>query len=565
MKNFDSRYLWWLLLILVLAGILRFYGLGRADVITDEALIAFRSIGYIDFFVSPYQTTPYEWFSDIPTWARLSFHDHPPLVFLLQHLFFNLFGQSVFVLRLPFVLAGIISVFLVYSIGRKLFSQQIGLISSLFLAVSSYPVWISRIGLQESLVILFSLLTFYLFLCALDSGAHWQWGIALGLALLTKYTAFILLLIFVVYLLLFKRFIFKDKRFWLALILAILIFSPVIVYNLKLFQATSHFDLQLSYLFKQNVPEWQFLPGRIMAGTFFERLENMIPALYQGMLWPMFILFMLSLWFGAYQIFKALPHLRSGSLDSIEQKNQEIFLLILAIFFYLCLFLLIGPAQRFVATVIPFIILLVSWFIYQQQKLIKYSLVIVLLILEIFFTVNTLLAYYPIGQEGLTYSYLKKESYSWGYNQLNDYLVGLLKDKRPVVTFATRYQFLENIKNQALNKAEEKNKKPEAILLIYDSDMYDLATLWIFHRQIVYWGWPVVTADSYENQGSDFWQDQGIKDFYFFKILDPEILQQPESERTNGAAKLAEKSKEVDLEIIKRPDGRPVFAVYHWQ
>lgn len=70
--------------ILILAVVFRFYGLGDADVITDESLIAFRSIGYIDFFISPYQTTPYEWFSDIPNWAKLSFHDHPPLVFLFS-------------------------------------------------------------------------------------------------------------------------------------------------------------------------------------------------------------------------------------------------------------------------------------------------------------------------------------------------------------------------------------------------------------------------------------------------------------------------------------------------
>src|SRR3989338_5227713 len=114
MAKLKSRSFLWLLLILVVAGVLRFYQLGLADVITDEVLIAFRSIGYIDFFSSPYQTTPWEWFSDLPWWLKLSFHDHPPLIFLIQHWFFQLLGQNVIVLRLPFALAGIFSVFLFF-------------------------------------------------------------------------------------------------------------------------------------------------------------------------------------------------------------------------------------------------------------------------------------------------------------------------------------------------------------------------------------------------------------------------------------------------------------------
>src|SRR6185503_7671673 len=98
--------------ILALAGLLRLWQLGAADVITDEALIGFRSIGYFDFFASPYQTTPYEWFSVVPDWAKISFHDHPPLLFLIQHWFIVLLGQSVFVLRLPLALCGIASVYL---------------------------------------------------------------------------------------------------------------------------------------------------------------------------------------------------------------------------------------------------------------------------------------------------------------------------------------------------------------------------------------------------------------------------------------------------------------------
>ncbi|MFA6381647.1 MAG: glycosyltransferase family 39 protein [Candidatus Buchananbacteria bacterium] len=556
MKKFSWLLFFSVFLILALASFFRFYNLTRADVINDEVIIAFRSIGYIDFFSSPYQTTPWEWFSSVPAWARLSFHDHPPLVFLIQHWFFEIFGQSIFVLRLPFVLVGIISVFLVYLIGKKLFNEKTGLIASMLLAVLNYHVWISRTGLQESIVILLSLLTFYLFLRAQDSGRHWQWGITLGLAMITKYTSFVLAPIIVIYLLFFNRSIFKTKKIWLAFALAALIFSPVIIYNLKLYQATGHFDLQFFYLFGQKVPEWEYLPGKIQAGNFTDRIFGLIPSLFQGLLWPMFVLFILSLFSAGRKLLKNKVRFFS---------EPQIILLILAIFCHLALYLLIGPSKRFVVTVTPFIIILVAWFISRWPKIIKCILIPAIVALEIFFTVNTLFTYYPVGQAGLTYSYLNVESYNWGYNQLDDYLSKLLAGKKPAKTFQARYQFLEDIKNQAMAIAAKENKSPVAWLLIYDSDMYDLATFWLFHRRLVYNGWPIVTADDYLAKGKEFWPEQGLKDFYFIKIIDGAILLRPVIEQTAKADELQNQLKDLKPEIIKRPDGRPVFAIYHWQ
>jgi hypothetical protein len=245
--------------------------------------------------------------------------------------------------------------------------------------------------------------------------------------------------------------------------------------------------------------------------------------------------------------------------------EPQIILLILAIFCHLALYLLIGPSKRFVVTVTPFIIILVAWFISRWPKIIKCILIPAIVALEIFFTVNTLFTYYPVGQAGLTYSYLNVESYNWGYNQLDDYLSKLLAGKKPAKTFQARYQFLEDIKNQAMAIATKENKSPVAWLLIYDSDMYDLATFWLFHRRLVYNGWPIVTADDYLAKGKEFWPEQGLKDFYFIKIIDGAILLRPVIEQTAKADELQNQLKDLKPEIIKRPDGRPVFAIYHWQ
>ena len=245
-----------LILILLVAAGLRLWNLGAADVITDEALNGFRSIGKIDFFVSEFQKTPYDWYGagDIPGWAKLSYHDHPPLTFIIQNIFFKIGGINLWALRLPFALAGIASVYLIYLIGRILFGLEnwqllnksnmsdkanrsdmsnmsdrggigglVGLAAAGLLAINSYHVWISRIGLMESIVIFLNLLTVYFFLKGVTTSlsapraakSHLHkggkreiqekkylilTGLAFGLSLLAKYTSIVLLPIFVLYL-----------------------------------------------------------------------------------------------------------------------------------------------------------------------------------------------------------------------------------------------------------------------------------------------------------------------------------------------------------------------------
>ncbi|MBI3291043.1 hypothetical protein HYZ76_02045, partial [Candidatus Falkowbacteria bacterium] len=88
---------------------------------------------------------------------------------------------------------------------------------------------------------------------------------------------------------------------------------------------------------------------------------------------------------------------------------------------------------------------------------------------------------------------------------------------------------------------------------------------WLFHRRLVYQGWPIITSDDYLAQGEDFWQSQGIEDFYFFKIIDPKMLLRPPEEKSDSSHVLQKELSGLTPEIIKRPDGREVFAVYYWQ
>lgn len=574
LKNKSQKIL---LVILLCATLLRLWHLPQAEVITDEALNSFRSIGYIDFFVSELQKTPYDWFGtgeDLPAWVKLSFHDHPPLGFLIQHVFFKLGGVNLWMMRLPFALAGVASVFVLYLIGKKLFrenphAEHIGLVAATLLAVNDYHVWISRIALQESLVIAFALYSVYLFLKALEDRKYYYWlGIVFGLGLLIKYTLVVLLPVFGVYLLVYRRKDLFAKQLWMGAGISLVLFLPVIIYNLKLFATRGHFDFQLSYLLGQDVPDWQFRLGRLQAGSFSDRLQDLFPALWRGVT-PVFAAL------SSVGIFAGLYHW-------LKNKNQAIVFLMLGVMSHLLLFLLIGPRERFVSMVIPWLCLLVAYFGVRtvhsatQSRIAKViSLPVVSIFIlavfgyEIFFAYNTALAVdSQNGKEGIAYSILKYESLNWGYQELDQYLEkNVYSDSYPAFQFNTRYSFMEDIKNSALEKAQSNGKTPRNVLLIYDFNMHSSATLWYIFRPFVYGGWPYVSADTYANvlasEGDDFFRSQGIEEFIFIKALDQTLLR-PEAEQSDKGTALAAFLEEqgASYEFITHPRLGDVFKVY---
>ncbi len=106
-----------------------------------------------------------------------------------------------------------------------------------------------------------------------------------------------------------------------------------------------------------------------------------------------------------------------------------------------------------------------AWLVSKFPKIFRVGLIASLMIIEIFFSYNTLLAYNPIGQKGITYSYLNVENYNWGYNQLDRYLDQILAGKKPSFSLETKYKFLEEIRKKSLNQA--KNKQDFAVLFLF--------------------------------------------------------------------------------------------------
>ncbi len=532
----------WLLLILFIATVLRLINLSSGDPLGDEVLYGFRAIGMLDYDNAEFQTTPLEWsetqtnadkgsagsaFSQrksagLPWWTRLSFHDHPPLVFLLQNLSMAVFGESVWGFRLPSAILGILSVYLLYLIGRRMFSESIGLLAAALTAVTVNHVFISRIGLQESAVIFFILLATNFFLKALDTtlarqsgkpphqtsfyripelfwwgGKNFLWtGVALGLGFLTKYSAFILMPIFLTYLALFRREVFKNKFFWLGVLVSLAVFSPVIIYNVGLYLSAGHFDFQFSYLFGQNPDVWKIAPGKEEIGSLFDRFKNFIPNLLSGNSW----IFLFSAALGFYA----------------ARKNK---FLIIVLFYLAAFLLLVGPTLRFLSVLTPFLALVAANFLeFLRQRRWSYIGLAVLLGWEVFYSVNSQILDYPFGKEFWFFSAVRFENYNWGYDELGKFLNQELTGRTPAFSFIPRYKFLEKVQENKLEAARRRGLSSFPALIVYDGNILNTPQLWFLDRLQIYHGWPVLKTEEYQTFlqkfGQDYFLKLGVKQYF---------------------------------------------------
>lgn len=108
--------------------------------------------------------------------------DKPPLFLYTQALSFLLFGPTEVAARLPSLIASVISVVLIYALGRSLYGRGVGLLAAFLLAASPFFILFAPTAFTDPLLVLWVLLG-----CLAAVRGHWVWGgIFLGLAVITK-------------------------------------------------------------------------------------------------------------------------------------------------------------------------------------------------------------------------------------------------------------------------------------------------------------------------------------------------------------------------------------------
>lgn len=493
---FKPKYLFGA--ILFLAIVLRLWGLGSAELFHDEGFYAFRSIGYLDYLQNDNQTTPIQWFAEttLPRWVSLSFHDHPPLFFLIQNVFFRLFGESLLVARLPSLFAGIASIILVYILAKRLFKNEYaGLLGALLLGINHIHIWISRSSLIESLLIFLILLNIYAFFRFLDDRRKWLlFGVTLGLCFLTKYISIFLVPAYGIYLLITHRDFYRRWQLYAALVLTLVLFSPVLIYNFYLWQTTGHFDLQFAYLFGQETPEWTSSLGKIQEP--FANLGVNLAATYS---------------------ISSLLAAAGGLIYSLflwrKQKSPLLIFGWLVFVFITLVFVAVGSAYRFISLyavpLVFFIVLLFSYFYQKSQKKLLFKILfIVFIAYELFFTIGGIFFLFP----------------DHGVARLDRYLDGILGDQRSLAVAKSSNPHLDQIIRNNLGKYAPAEKP---LMIIYDENISLSQRLWLFTRRMYYHGIPTVTVGQFKK----FLRIQGLEAFagyelYFIKATGYTALNQ---------------------------------------
>lgn len=205
------------LLITCIAFGLRVFRLDANAIWWDESLSLYRAT----------QDLPTILANTIQIQTILTTDLQPPLYFLLLHFLVTAFGTNEFGLRFLSVAANAATIPLMYALGRRWFSEAVGLIAALAGALSAFWVWYAQEARPYALALFLSLLAIYALARAYPpksqanidfrgsagesrgtrAGAVWIWGYALAAiaALYTNYYAVFLFPFHVIYIFLQTR------------------------------------------------------------------------------------------------------------------------------------------------------------------------------------------------------------------------------------------------------------------------------------------------------------------------------------------------------------------------
>jgi 4-amino-4-deoxy-L-arabinose transferase-like glycosyltransferase len=141
--------------IIILAFALRIYRLDHQSIWYDEGVSVYLANQSLTDLI-----------------AGVSTDNHPPLHFFALHFWLKLVGQSEFSVRFISLMSGVLSVLLLFKLGRELFNRRVGSLAAFLLSISPFHVWYSQEARMYTLATLLSLCSVYTFVLLLRKGAN---------------------------------------------------------------------------------------------------------------------------------------------------------------------------------------------------------------------------------------------------------------------------------------------------------------------------------------------------------------------------------------------------------
>lgn len=227
-----------ILLFIVCLGIgLRVNNLGNKSLWLDEGSSVYYAEVLIPSMVERLVSSQYVSSQQIIQEWRKSDPGNPPFYYIFLH-FWMIVGRDEAAVRLFSTLAGVVSIPVLYCLGKSLFNERIGLLSALLLAASPLHVAHSQDARMYTLITLFVLVSVYCVVGFLKTNA-WAWRIGyvlcMALSLYTHYITVFALALQNVIVLIFVWHQRDRKRLliWLAMQMSVLLlFAPWIPFAL---------------------------------------------------------------------------------------------------------------------------------------------------------------------------------------------------------------------------------------------------------------------------------------------------------------------------------------------
>lgn len=220
--------------IVILAAVLRFWQLGKVPVSPDwdEAAIGYNAYSIL-------HTAKDEYGKFLPVVLR-SFDDYKPALYVyltIPSVF--IFGLSVFAVRFPSALFGVIGVIATFFLVQEIFKNQrykdaLSLLASFLMAISPWDIQFSRVAFEAHVGMVLNLLVVLFFIKALKRSWFLLFAsffAAMNIYLYQSEKVFTPLLILVLLIIYFKDFIKIPKKYiFSSIILGILIVLPMLLY-----------------------------------------------------------------------------------------------------------------------------------------------------------------------------------------------------------------------------------------------------------------------------------------------------------------------------------------------
>lgn len=265
-------------------------GLGLRLISLDQSL-------WLDEAINVLATQNFSLLGIITDYAKADFH--PPLFFIIIWIWSKVFGISEIAVRIPSVIFGVLTIYMVYLIAQRLHSKTLALLTALLLAVNPLHIYYSQEARMYALTTLAVSLNFFL-LIKLVKGEKFNLIfliISNILVLASDYVAYFIFPSQLIFLLLFKQKEFIKK--WL-LALSIAVFLGIWWIPIFLSQ------LDVGSVATQRLPAWKFIVGafdpKTVPLTFIKfiigRISHPDKLIYALMLFPVSILFLFILWRG---------------------------------------------------------------------------------------------------------------------------------------------------------------------------------------------------------------------------------------------------------------------------